>query len=83
MEATADLSTALDLTEGEPVKLFWDGLWWKGEDKHWNDNIDHLDMERFGRGEKFVVLDQIKKLGLQEFSSKQQQQQEASAPAQA
>lgn len=69
MEATADLSTALDLASDSQLKVYWDGLWWKGEDKHWNDKITHVDMERFGRREKFVILDEIKALGLNEFKT--------------
>lgn len=81
MEATADLSTALDLSKEESINLYWDGLWWKGDDKHWNANVNHIDMERFGRREKFVILDEIKSLGLNQFNSQLQESATTSSPS--
>lgn len=69
MEATADLSAVIDeLKLSENCKVYWDGLWWRGDSKLWNENIEHIDMERFGRREKFVILDEIREKGLLDFA---------------
>lgn len=65
MEATADLSTALDITKDKSVKVFWDGLWWRGDESNWSGKVSHLDMKRFGTREKFVVLDELRAGALQ------------------
>lgn len=70
MESTADLSTVIDeLDLSKNCKIYWDGLWWRGDAKHWNDQVEHLDMERFGRREKFVILDEIREKGLLDFAA--------------
>jgi hypothetical protein len=75
MESTADLSTIIDeLKLSENCKIYWDGLWWSGDSKNWNEEVKHLDMERFGRREKFVILDEIRMKGLLDFASSQSQQ---------
>lgn len=91
MESTADLSTVIDeLKLSKNCKIYWDGLWWRGDAKHWNQDIAHIDMERFGRREKFVILDEIREKGLLDFkdlqndadkfhASEEQQQQQPSA----
>lgn len=69
MEATADLSTVIDeLKLAENCKIYWDGLWWRGDAKLWNDSVQHEDMERYGRREKFVILDEIRAKGLLDFA---------------
>lgn len=70
MESTADLSTIIDeLKLAENCKIYWDGLWWKGDSKHWNPEIKHIDMERYGRREKFVILDEIREKGLLDYQA--------------
>lgn len=73
MESTADLSTVIDEFKFKDCKIYWDGLWWKGDSKLWNETIEHLDMERFGRREKFVILDEIREKGLLDFRQFEQQ----------
>lgn len=73
MESTADLSAVIDeLKLSENCKIYWDGLWWRGDAKHWNENIEHIDLERFGRREKFVILDEIREKGLLDFQKNSQ-----------
>ena len=68
MESTADLSTVIDeLKLFDNCKIYWDGLWWRGDSKYWNNKIEHIDMERFGRREKFVILDEIRVKGLLDY----------------
>lgn len=68
MEATADLSTVIDeLNLSSNCKIYWDGLWWRGDANLWNQSIQHEDMERYGRREKFVILDEIREKGLLDF----------------
>lgn len=68
MEATADLSAVIDdLKLSNNCKVYWDGLWWRGDSQLWNQDVEHIDMERFGRREKFVILDEIREKGLLDF----------------
>lgn len=76
MEATADLSTVIDeLKLSKNCKVYWDGLWWRGDNKMWNDDVEHIDMERYGRREKFVILDEIREKGLLDFQKVAEQNQ--------
>jgi len=75
-EAAADLSTVID-TLNFKTKIYWDSLWRKGEDKHWNnDLVEHKEMEQVGAREKFVVLDEIRKKGLEDFKLAEQKRKE-------
>ena len=83
MESTADLSAVIDeLNLSENCKIYWDGLWWRGDAKHWNEKIEHIDLERFGRREKFVILDEIREKGLLDFEKNSQPEIEAQTEAQ-
>lgn len=70
-EAASDLSTIVDEL-GLKTKIYWDTLWRKGDDKYWNkDLVQHVEMERLSPREKFVVLDEIRKQGLDDLKKEE------------
>ncbi|KAH3661186.1 hypothetical protein OGAPHI_006593 [Ogataea philodendri] len=58
-ESVSDLNTVLDhfkLTS----KIYWDSLWRKGDDKHWeNLSVEHEELDKVNPREKFVVLSEV------------------------
>ena len=76
-EAVADLSTVVDEFKFK-TKIYWDSLWRKGEDKYWNKEfVQHEEMDQVGTREKFVLLDEIRKKGLEDFKLAEQKRLEA------
>ncbi|GMG28258.1 unnamed protein product [Ambrosiozyma monospora] len=82
-EATSDLSLIMDELKLENVKIYWDSIWRKGDDKFWNLNkVKHLEIDNVvGTRERFVVLDEIRKLGLDDFKKLNEQKKVASEVA--
>ncbi|PVH13848.1 uncharacterized protein CXQ87_001966 [Candidozyma duobushaemuli] len=64
-EAAADLAHVIDEFELENTKIAWENIWRKGDDSHWRmDLIEHDTLPAFTPKFQSVVLDEMRKKGL-------------------
>lgn len=67
-ESAADLATVIDEFKF-PTKLYWETIWRKGSDEHWNlDLAQHDELSSVNPRERFLILDELKKKSREEFN---------------
>lgn len=54
-EAVSDLSTVLDAFDTN-TKVYWENQWRRGDDKYWNQQVEHIDLPKYNARDSYAML---------------------------